>query len=108
MLQKTLSRALFLAISLAAASAPLTARADWATGTVRQLNQSRHSYDSGRTRIYLEGATCAATGGHFFIADDSSNREQMIQVLLAAFLSGRTVGLGHTPATCDVYSVSIQ
>jgi hypothetical protein len=78
----------------------------WAT--IDWMDQSRNSFNSGRTSIKLNGINCSGTSdGSFFIRTDSSNKEYQIQFLLTAISWRLRVSLGYNP-DCDVYRVSID
>jgi hypothetical protein len=96
-------------VALGMLSTSSVAWADWSgEDQVREIRQSRSSYDNGRTVIKLKNTPCST--GDFYIADSSSNKDLKVRLLTAALLSGRDVNLGHTANSsgCDVYSVVLK
>ena len=84
------------------------AMASWsASAPVTALQQSRSSYDGGRTLIWLENTPCST--GKFYISNSSSNKDIQIKLLTASLLAGNSVKLGYSAVAdgCDVYSVQI-
>ena len=85
-----------------------TAMASWSdVGRVTSIQQSRGSYDDGKTVITLEGVSCDS--GRFYIANSSSNKDVQINLLTASLLAGKPVALAYSAKTdgCDVYLVKL-
>lgn len=98
------------AVAIAAMLVPTMASAYWTTGhTVTKIKV----YGSGAFSIVLDGVTCPeAADGSFFVSSSLVGVDRMLELSLAAHLSGRQLVLSASDnpgaSRCDVDRVQIQ
>ena len=60
---------------------------------------------AGATFIHLKGVACAGRGDGFYVLQNDSKQEAVLQVLLTALASRLRVTINHNPSTCVIASV---